>query len=356
VISTGSNRKDLFANSEDPSGGTGGFLYYAESTVPVLHKLDNPDKRFEFGLSEGYSFVQFRRSEGDDASCLNLNRIQSPAIISCDPHELEGRFSFVSTTEILNEAKPWSTLNMELPGGLIPAIADETVIKWGMGKKTGDTISYMNSMGETMNLLLVGGLAPSIFQGKVIISNQNFLENFPSNSGTSVFLVEGNSVERDKILSEVNSGFRDYGMEVSLTATRLAEFNSVTNTYLSIFLALGALGLLLGTLGLGIVLFRSILERKNEIAVKRAVGFSRKLIRKIVIREYYFLLLSGIGIGFLTAIIATLPSILSPNTDFSIMTLLIIFEGLLISGWVWIWIMTTQALKNKLIYRALRNE
>jgi hypothetical protein len=88
VISTGSNRKDLFANSEDPSGGTGGFLYYAESTVPVLHKLDNPDKRFEFGLSEGYSFVQFRRSEGDDASCLNLNSIQSPAIISCDPHEL----------------------------------------------------------------------------------------------------------------------------------------------------------------------------------------------------------------------------------------------------------------------------
>jgi ABC-type antimicrobial peptide transport system permease subunit len=256
----------------------------------------------------------------------------------------------------MDEENPWGTLNMKLPGGLIPAIADETVIKWGMGKKTGDTISYMNSMGETMNLLLVGGLAPSIFQGKVIISNQNFLENFPSNSGTSIFLVEGNNEESDKILNEINSGFRDYGMEVNLSATRLAEFNSVTNTYLSIFLVLGAFGLLLGTIGLGIVLFRSILERKNEIAVMSAVGFSKKLIRKIVIREYYFLLISGIGIGFITAIIATLPSILSPNTDFSIMTLLIIFEGLLFSGWIWIWIMTTQALKNKLIYSALRND
>ena len=83
---------------------------------------------------------------------------------------------------------------------------------------------------------------------------------------------------------------RDLGWDMQLTAVRLAEFNSVTNAYLSIFMVLGALGLLLGTFGLVVVLSRSILERKQEIALLKAVGYPRMEIRKLVIREYMFLL------------------------------------------------------------------
>jgi len=86
VITTGSNRKDLFSNSEDPASGTGGFLYYAESTAPVLKQLNNPAVQYEYGLSDGYSFVQLRRADGDDASCLNLNKIVNPQILGVDPH------------------------------------------------------------------------------------------------------------------------------------------------------------------------------------------------------------------------------------------------------------------------------
>ena len=74
---------------------------------------------------------------------------------------------------------PGAHWNRILPGGLIPAIADETVIKWGLGLEVGDTLHYINSNGGTMELLLIGGLAPSVFQGNVIISNQRFLEQFP---------------------------------------------------------------------------------------------------------------------------------------------------------------------------------
>ena len=356
VISTGSNRKDLFINAEDPSSGTGGFLFYAESSVPVLQSLNQSEKRFEYGLSEAYDILQFRKAEGDDASCLNLNRIQNPEIISINPDKLEGRFSFQTRTDYLDEELPWSTLEKDLPGNLIPAIADETVIKWGLGKKVGDTLHYTNSMGEPMKLLLVGGLAPSIFQGKVIISNTYFLESFPESSGTSVFLIGGEPGDSAMIYNEINRGLRDYGIEIELSAARLAEFNSVTNTYLSIFLVMGALGLLLGTIGLGIVLFRSVLERKNEIALMKAVGFNKKFIRRIISREYNFLLISGIGIGFVTAVIATLPSILSPNTGISFPTLMILLLVLFLSGWFWTFLMTSLALRNKRIYEALRNE
>jgi len=356
VISTGSNRKDLYANAEESSSGTGGFLYFAESSAPVLKQLNDPEVRYEYSLGEAYSFVQFRKADGDDASCLNLNKIINPQVLGVDPPALDGRFSFVTRTPYLDENHPWLSLEQELPGGLIPAIADETVIKWGLGLAVGDTLHYTNSNGGNMDLLLIGGLAPSVFQGNVIISNKYFLEQFPESSGTHVFLVDGALSDTASISSELRRGMRDLGWDMDLTATRLAEFNSVTNAYLSIFLALGALGLLVGTFGLVVVLSRSILERKQEIALLKAVGYERRQIRKLVVREYMILLLAGIGTGFVTAILATLPSILNAHTGTSFISILFWLIVLVLNGWIWIQLVSRSALKRDSIYSALRND
>jgi hypothetical protein len=322
----------------------------------VLKDLGDPEVKFEYGLGESCSFVQFRLASGDDASCLNLNRVSTPPVLGVDPEELKDRFSFVTRTDHLDGEQPWLTLQQELPGGVVPAIADETVIKWGLGMEVGDTLHYVNSRGKDMDLLLVGGLAPSVFQGRVIISNEHFLEHFPENSGTHVFLVEGAMSDTVAIRTEIERGMRDFGWDMELAARRLAEFNSITNTYLSIFLVMGALGLLLGTFGLVVVLSRSIMERRQEIALLKAVGYGRKTIRRLVVREYMILLLMGIGSGFLTAIIATLPSITSPNTGTSFTTILLLLLLLLGNGWLWIRVVTASALREKTLYTALRNE
>ena len=356
VISTGSNRKDLFSNAGEAGSGTGGFLYFAESTAPVLKKLNNPQVQYEYGLSEAYSFVQLRKADGDDASCLNLNKIVNPQILGVEPGLLDGRFSFVTRTPMLDESHPWLSLQQDMEEGLIPAIADETVIKWGLGLSVGDTLRYTNSRGEIMKLLLIGGLAPSIFQGNVLIADKHFLEQFPESSGTHVFLVDGAIEDTALISSELGRGMRDLGWDMELTAQRLAEFNSVTNAYLSIFMVLGALGLLVGTFGLVVILWRSVMERSREIALLKAVGYSRKEIRRLVVREYMFLLLMGIGTGFITALVATLPSILNPHTGTSFSSILIWLGILVVNGWFWIHLVARSALKNESLYRALREE
>ncbi|MCF8224311.1 MAG: ABC transporter permease [Bacteroidales bacterium] len=356
VISTGSNRKDLFINAEDPSSGTGGFLYYAESSVPVLQNLDKERVRYNYGLSDDYGIVQMRIAEGDDASCLNLNRITNPGILGVDPNQLTGRFSFVTATDWLDKDQPWHVLKKDLPGDLVPAIADETVIKWGLGMKVGDTLEYLDAEGERMRLLLVGGLAPSIFQGNVLISGDYFLERFPDNSGTRVFLVDGNINDTAMISEELTLGMRDLGWSMEYAPARLTEFNSITNTYLSIFLVLGALGLLLGTVGLSIVLFRSVIERREELTVLRALGYGKKTIKSMVVREYASLLLAGTIIGSLAAITATLPALFSKNNDISFSFILLIVAILLINGIIWIYLMTGAALKRRILSSALRNE
>ena len=356
VVSIGSNKLDLFANAQDKTSGTGGFLYFAETTMPVLFDMNSPEKRAEEGNIENFTTVQFSKVEGDDASCLNLNRISQPAILGVEPEMLHDRFSFATKMKEIGETDLWLALNQQFEDGTIPAIADQTVIQWGLGMKVGDILLYQNEIGDTLRLRLIAGTTPSIFQGYVIISNENFLKNYPTHSGTSVFLIDGKPENQQAISDELQSVFRDYGWEMQSTATRLVEFYSVTNTYLSIFLALGALGLILGTIGLAVILARTLLERRREIALMQAVGFSIQPIFRIITGEYLLLLFAGVMIGFAAAVVATLPAFLSAGSDASFSTVALVTGLILLNGFLCIFGLTWISLQKKTLVTGLRVE
>lgn len=356
VVSTGSNKLDLSAGAQKKTSGTGGFLFFAESSVPVLFDINDKNKRADEGIVEEFSAVQLMNVEGDDASCLNLNRISQPAILGVDPAALAGRFSFAVKTNETGETDPWLALNQTFADGTIPAIADQTVIQWGLGMKVGDIILYQNEKGDTLRLKLIAGTTPSVFQGFVLISTQNFLKNYPTHSGTSVFLVEGKTENQQQIGDELNSVFRDYGWEMTTTVSRLVEFYSITNTYLSIFMALGALGLILGTTGLAVILARSLLERKREIAVMQATGFDTKPIFRIIAFEYLILLVTGVLTGLIAAVIAVLPAFLSPGSDASGSTVALVVALILVNGFIWIAGLTRAMLQKKNLVGDLRVE
>lgn len=356
VVSTGANRQDLYAGAEKKTSGAGGFQYFAETSVPVLYDLNDPARRLTEGLPEGFSAVQFHRVEGDDASCLNLNRISNPAILGVDPHFLKDRFSFVSRTDDLDQDNPWQSLEQSLDGGIVPAIADQTVIQWGLGMKIGDTLMYQNETGDTLRLKLIGGLAPSVFQGNIIIAGSHFLNHYPTHSGSSVFLTEMENENAENIAKELHMILRDYGWEMNSAPQRLAEFYSVTNTYLAIFLALGALGLALGTIGLALVLARTIIERQRELAILQAVGFRKRSIVALLVREYGSLLLVGVGIGFVTAVVSTLPAFFSRHADISFPTIAWVVALILLNGFIWIIGLATLMVKPAKLIDALRVE
>lgn len=355
VISTGINRKDFSKTANAKSSGTGGFLFMAESTVPFLKDLNDPEVAQEFGFSEDYQFVQFRAHEGDDASCLNLNRIRNPRILGVDPRELTGRFTFQTKTEYLDSESPWESLNSKT-GNAIPAIADQTVIQWGLGKKVGDTLVYKNALGEELELLLIGGLAGSVFQGNVIISNTFFLENFPTSSGSKVFLIDGDPLKDSTMTAELNNLFRDYGWTMEQSIDKLMEFKTVENTYLTIFLVMGALGLLLGTIGAAIVLARNIQDRKHEIALLLATGYKKVHILRMLFRENSTLLFAGLLGGVVAAMIATLPSVIANFHALPLTFLFLSLIAIVLNGLVWIFIISYAQISTIKEIRVLRNE
>jgi putative ABC transport system permease protein len=341
VFTVGANRLNSLKDADKRDSGTGGFAFFGETAIPVYQDLNSAEGRARFGL-DGYSgadlsFVQFRVLEGEDASCLNLNHVSRPQMIGVAPDLLSdrGAFRFVKWTEDVDPDDPWAVLDKELKDGSLPAVADNTVIIWGLGKSVGDTLSYESEEGETFTVRLVGGLDNSVFQGNVIISEKAFLEKFPSLSGSRLFLAEAAPAVRASAAEVLRRLMQDRGLELVSSADRLAEFNRVENTYLSIFLILGSFGLVLGSLGLGIVVRRTIRERQGELSLLRAVGFDRRAILKLVLSEHLYLLAAGILLGLTSAFAATLPAVLAPGSEIPWLTIGLLLAAAVINGAAW---------------------
>jgi putative ABC transport system permease protein len=283
----------------DPKSGAGGFPLVAQSQLPLFWDPNTPAGRDNLNMSgvTGARFYAFRLRPGEDSSCLNLYEPRNPRVLGVS-REFIGlaRFSFAESAE--KTQNPWSLLDKDQADGAIPAIADANSIEYVLHKKLGETVDV-----DGRKLKLVAALDDSIFQSELIISERNFTRAFPEEQGFRYFLIDAPTASGDQI----ESALSDYGFDVVSTAQRLASFHRVENTYLSTFQALGGLGLLLGTLGLGAVLLRNVMERRKELALLRAVGYRPEHLRTIVIAENGFLLIMGTAIGSICALVAIAP-------------------------------------------------
>ena len=319
VFITGANRMNFDGSHIKPSGGTGGFLFWCETSLPVRADLTSMSGREESGfddpkLSE-MQFVAIKKYAGSDASCLNLNHVTIPPLLGADPAEFisRGSFSFARAISRENITNPWEFLKLPPSDNTIYGIADQTVLEWGLKIKTGDTLIMRSENGQKLNIIVAAGLKSSVFQGYVIIGIDNFKKYFPSVPGISVFLVDGNNNLADLYSSSLNERLEGFGVKVQKTNDRLASFYEVTNTYLSVFGVFGALGMITGIAGLGFVLLRNYNYRKREFALMMAAGFKIKKIRNLILGEQMLILVAGMASGMIPAVIATLPSLKSNN-------------------------------------------
>jgi len=315
VYSVGVNRHSPLTDQNNPKSGTGGFQLYCESTLPILYDLDTQKGKAAYGLDgeifKDAKFAQLRLKPGDDASCLNLNRVSNPALLGVDPKEFSDRkaFSFVRTADKISADDAWAALD-KTSQDAIPVIADQSTIMWSLGKSVGDTLDYTDGNGNPFKVRLIASLDNSIFQGRILLSSKYLEMLYPSIGGTRVLLVDAPAGSVKELQKQLLEKFEDLGLDAMPASERLAEFNKVENTYLDIFLMLGALGFAIGTVGLGAMTMKNILERKTEFAVMEAVGFSRKRIMRILLLEHSALVGAGLLCGLASALVAVAPSLL----------------------------------------------
>jgi putative ABC transport system permease protein len=361
VIAVGANRHSPSAQAEARDSGTGGFALFGESSIGILHDLNGDSRRKSLGLDdnvlEGVEVVQLRVQDGDDASCFNLNRAQKPRLLGIQPEQLQvrGAFGFIDVIEGAKKEDAWELLARDEGRDIVPAIGDYATVIWSLGKSVGDELEYSDEKGRSFKLRIVGILKNSILQGSLLIAEDKFVKRFPSEDGYRMFLVDTPMEQENEVSDKLSYRLRDFGMKLTPARQRLEAFNAVENTYLSIFQLLGGLGLILGSVGLGLVVLRNVLERRGELAMLRAVGLSKDALKHVVFYEHLGLMLCGLVCGVVAALVAVGPVLQTPGAQVPYYSLTITVAAIVVSGLLWIWIATAFALSGKLL-DALRNE
>ena len=360
IIAVGANKLDADRDATKRDSGTGGFALWAESSLPVIQDLDTRKGQEFYGLDPkklaGVSFVPFKVRDGDDASCLNLNRAQRPRLLGVKPERLarRGAFTFTGLAKDAGVTNGWDAIRAKpsAPGSevpVIPAIADANSIQWALQMQLGDTLDYVDERGRPFKVRLVGAVANSVLQGSLVIDEAEFVRRFPSESGSRAFLIDAPAGSATTLSADLTRALQDTGLEITSAPKRLAMFNAVQNTYLDTFQMLGGLGLLLGSVGLGVVVLRNVFERRGELAVMQAVGFERSALQRFVLVEHAALLVLGLGVGTLAAVVAVLPALLSPGAQVPWASLAVTLLAVLLNGGLWTWLATRRALGGSLV-------
>ncbi len=358
VVAIGVNRLGPPRDVTRRASGTGGFSLFGSSTLPVLHDLGTEAGRAAYGLTadelRGVTIVPMRVRDGDEASCLNLGTSHDPRLYGVDPDALARRGSFRFKSAIRASESPWTLLDGTDGEAAVPAIGDDASVTWALHKKVGDVIEYVDDGGRPFLVRIAATVEGSILQGMLLISDDAFRARFPAESGFRAFLVDapaGADGALPPAATVLTSAMADVGLELESTAARLAAFNAVQNTYLAIFQVLGGLGLFLGTAGLAMVVLRNVLERRAELAVCRAVGYSTATIRSLVLGEHGLLLLLGLLAGIVAALAAALPG---GRGGLATTPLLLVLLSAA-SGITWVVAATSLAVRGGIV-NALRSE
>ncbi len=306
------------------AGPTGGFTLYANTSIPVVHDLNTETGRdaLAFTIPESpilnhTTIVPFRLRDGESSSCLNLYKPTQPRILGATQNIIErGGFTF-STTLANTEsesANPWSLLNQHFDDA-IPAIGDEAAVKWQLHSGLGQDLTITNEQGQPVKLRFVALLKGSALQDELIIAEHDFVKLFPSVQGYGFFLIETTTEKSKPVATFLENQLADHGFDANETLDRIRQYQQVQNTYLSTFQSLGSFGLILGSLGLGAVLARNIVERRSELALLAAVGYSRKHLAIALASENTLLVTLGLAVGFIPACIAVLPHTIQQPTS-----------------------------------------
>jgi len=311
VFSVGLNRQD-FSDHSKLINGTGGYTLWGESTVPVYYNINTQQGRDKLNLKDlpaNTNTLQCLRYEADEASCLNLNKVNTPTVLGLDINQLNNsEFKIQKSLNDWNRQQVMAQMQTK-NNEVVPALVDATVLQWSLVKSIGDTLRYPSEGGKEILIQIIGTLSNSVFQGNILVDKKLFSGMWPEKQGSEIFLVKTDKKDIQPTKQLLQQALNNYGVLVTTTNDRLRQFNTVTDTYLSIFLTLGGLGLMLGIFAFIIVIRKNLATREAEIRMYFMFGFRSNQVRNLLFNENLLVPVYALISGIVASFIAVSPNL-----------------------------------------------
>jgi len=101
----------------------------------------------------------------------------------------------------------------------------------------------------------------------------------------------------------IESALSTTGVQADSLQQIADENNALSRSFLYLMQAFMGLGLVVGIAAIGVIAFRTVVERRQQIGMLRALGFQREMVSWVFLIESSFVALLGIGLGVSLALI-----------------------------------------------------
>ncbi len=158
--------------------------------------------------------------------------------------------------------------------------------------QTGDgqehTVRVIGVIDADLSMLFGGYVGPPT-------SEQLFPANGPR--AESYFLKAARSVDPGQLASDVELALLPYGAEGIDLEEQMEEDQSTQQSFMYILQGFMGLGMIVGIAAVGVIAFRAVVERRQQIGMLRALGFQRNMVSQAFVIESAIVVILGVVSG-----------------------------------------------------------
>ncbi len=209
------------------------------------------------------------------------------------------RYNFSATEGGLSAGAVWQALETNTSVAVVDGQFASSAFSFGPGHPTlapGARVVVVNpATGLARPVTVIGILSESFVAGIFVDPATAAALGF---TGESAFLLTVAGGHSDVTAAQLaKAAFFPYGLILLDFHQILATSIDTTEGFIGLLEIFVALGLAVGIAAMGIVALRAVAERRGEVGMLRAAGFTRGMVLKSFLLEYSYVALLGIGIG-----------------------------------------------------------
>jgi putative ABC transport system permease protein len=170
------------------------------------------------------------------------------------------------------------------------------------------TVDLAASDGSVSQVTIIGIIDEQISSLSGLYASQATIDSiYPTLTSTSYFVSLADPEQSDAVTKQIEATLLQRGVQATSIHDQLEDAEKEDTGFLYLIEGFMGLGLLVGVAAVGVIAFRSVVERRQQIGVVRALGFQRSLVSLGFMIETAFV----VGIGIITG--TTLGVVLSRN-------------------------------------------
>jgi len=153
--------------------------------------------------------------------------------------------------------------------------------------------------GETRTLRVIGVLGSSAYFAGDVVTSQDTLDALADRTvpPQTYYFGLGSGVDTSATAKRLEKDFAQNGLQTQDTAQMIRDSDATRRIVFVLLRGFMGLGLVVGIAALGVIAARSVVERRQQIGMMRALGFQSEQVRLVFLIESSFIALLGIGVG-----------------------------------------------------------